>query len=59
MKEGNLVLEPLENEITISNGELLVDTNINKSDMERRIILNIQSLEVIIIKSILRSMLIY
>ena len=30
-ERGELVLEPLENEITISNGELLVDTNINKS----------------------------
>ena len=30
-EKGELVLEPLENEITIANGELLVDTNINKS----------------------------
>ena len=30
-EKGELSLEPLENEITISNGELLVDTNINKS----------------------------
>ena len=30
-ERGELVLEPLENDITISNGELLVDTNINKS----------------------------
>ena len=28
---GNLTLEPLDSEITIANGELLVDTNINKS----------------------------
>ena len=30
-EKGELVLEPLENEITIANGELLVDTTINKS----------------------------
>ena len=30
-QKGNLVLEPIESEITISNGELLVDTSINKS----------------------------
>ena len=30
-EKGELILEPLENEITIANGELLVDTNINKS----------------------------
>lgn len=30
-EKGNLILEPLQSEITISNGELLVDTNINKS----------------------------
>ena len=30
-EKGELSLEPLENEITILNGELLVDTNINKS----------------------------
>lgn len=30
-EKGNLALERLESEITIANGELLVDTNINKS----------------------------
>ena len=30
-EKGELILEPLESEITISNGELLVDTNINMS----------------------------
>ena len=30
-EKGELSLEPLENKITILNGELLVDTNINKS----------------------------
>ena len=30
-EKGNLALERLETEITIANGELLVDTNINKS----------------------------
>ena len=30
-EKGELILEPLENEITIANGELVVDTNINKS----------------------------
>jgi hypothetical protein len=30
-EKGKLVLERLESEITIANGELLVDTNINKS----------------------------
>ena len=40
-EKGELVLEPLENEITISNGELLVDTNINKSGIWKKIIQNI------------------
>jgi hypothetical protein len=30
-EKGELILEPLHSEITISNGELLVDTSINKS----------------------------
>ena len=30
-EKGNLILERLESEITIANGELVVDTNINKS----------------------------
>ena len=30
-QKGNLVLEPIQSEITITNGELLVDTSINKS----------------------------
>ncbi|MEC8274030.1 MAG: hypothetical protein VXZ76_04255, partial [Bacteroidota bacterium] len=32
-ERGELILEPLENEITIVNGELLVDTTINKSGL--------------------------
>jgi hypothetical protein len=30
-QKGDLVLEPVQSQISISNGELLVDTNINKS----------------------------
>ena len=30
-QKGELVLEPIESQISITNGELLVDTNINKS----------------------------
>jgi hypothetical protein len=30
-EKGDLVLEPIESQISITNGELLVDTNINKS----------------------------
>ena len=45
-EKGELVLEPLENEITIANGELLVDTTSINRVYGKKIIPNIQSSEV-------------